>query len=204
MPNLSDLWSASNQSLIPQSAVTSAQNAITTPRLDESPTWAKIKGFGAGALQGLRDQITPLGIAALVAGTGAGAGMRALTGGAEGLEAGVGAARAAAPTMELLGEAPAVQQTMPTGSAVDSLTNIMRNNLMKVPSAKGVDASQAIQGLRGAAGQGMLGPESGGLQDMMNPRNQAMMEKMYQESRPVAQDLIRKGAFSGNRTVGGQ
>lgn len=51
-------------SVIPQSVIQPTQDSLTEPHLDQSPTMARIKGFGAGALQGLRDQLTPSNIAA--------------------------------------------------------------------------------------------------------------------------------------------
>ncbi|SRR5258708_2794978 len=184
MPNyLSSLWSAANQPLIPEAPMRRAQEAMTTPHLDESPLWAKTKGFGAGALEGLRNMVTPLGIASLAI-PGAEAG--------EGVEAGVQAARGMSPTMDLLGELPAARQMMPTGGDVDALTGLLKYNLAKVPNA----ASKAQKGL--VAGV----HDSQSIRDLANPSAQAQMEKMYQQNRPVAQDLIQKGAFSGSRYTG--
>lgn len=51
------------QSIVPQSWIQPAQDYLTEPHLDQSPAMAKLKGFGAGALQGLRDLATPANIA---------------------------------------------------------------------------------------------------------------------------------------------
>lgn len=66
---LQQLLARATTPLVPQvgQAADSAAQAMTTPKLDESPMMAKLKGFGAGALQGaghlISDQTSPLNLA---------------------------------------------------------------------------------------------------------------------------------------------
>lgn len=52
-----------NTPLIPAAPVKAAQAAIDTPNLNRSPWEARIRGFGAGALEGLRNLSTPTNLA---------------------------------------------------------------------------------------------------------------------------------------------
>lgn len=54
------------KSVIPEAPIKRAAAAMTEPRLDESPLWAGVKGFGAGALEGLQRFATPLNIATAI------------------------------------------------------------------------------------------------------------------------------------------
>jgi hypothetical protein len=58
-----------NDPLIPQRYLERAQSALDSPALGRSPWEARLRGFGAGALEGLYNQITPmnLGMAAIPA-----------------------------------------------------------------------------------------------------------------------------------------
>lgn len=51
--------------LIPQESIQGMQDSLTEPHLDQSPFMASVKGFGAGALTGLRNLSTPTNITAL-------------------------------------------------------------------------------------------------------------------------------------------
>lgn len=82
-----------NQSLIPKQYVQKAQAALDTPSLERSPWEARLRGFGAGALEGLAEQITPLNIAGLAMAGMPGANPRVLGALKYGLE-GVGLGRA--------------------------------------------------------------------------------------------------------------
>lgn len=75
MPNpLYSAYQWATTPLVPQSAIQPAQQAMTTPRAGESPAWAQVKGFGAGALEGLRGLTSPAQLAGLAAlGMGGGA-----------------------------------------------------------------------------------------------------------------------------------
>lgn len=54
--------------LLPQEAIEPVQTAMTEPHLDENPILTRVKGFGAGALEGLRGLTTPVDIASLAIG----------------------------------------------------------------------------------------------------------------------------------------
>ena len=56
--------------LIPQEAINPLQEWLEQRSLDQSPAEAQIKGFGSGALQGLRDLITPAAVTGAVMGAG--------------------------------------------------------------------------------------------------------------------------------------
>jgi hypothetical protein len=45
--------------LLPQSAVQPLQDKLTEPSLTQSPWMAALKGFGAGALEGVRGMTSP-------------------------------------------------------------------------------------------------------------------------------------------------
>lgn len=71
---LQELLMRANTPLVPQSAIQPTQDALTQPRLNQSVPMAMLKGFGAGALGGLRNQTSPAnlaGIASLAAGPAA-------------------------------------------------------------------------------------------------------------------------------------
>lgn len=91
MPNpLKSIYDAATTPLVPKSAIAPAQQALEEPHLDQSPMMARLKGFGSGALEGLRGLTSPLDLAAnasLVAGPGlrAARGARAGVGAIEGL-----------------------------------------------------------------------------------------------------------------------
>jgi len=54
--------------LVPKSAIEPAQEALDAPSLDRSPMEARLRGFGAGALEGLRGFTSPLAIGSMVMG----------------------------------------------------------------------------------------------------------------------------------------
>src|SRR5215831_19400525 len=51
-------WFTDPLTTIPSDIAHTAGDAMTEHTLDESPTWAKIRGFGAGALQGIGDLVS--------------------------------------------------------------------------------------------------------------------------------------------------
>lgn len=51
--------------LVPESAIKPAQDWLDTPTPDRSPWEARLRGFGAGALEGLRGQTSPANLAGL-------------------------------------------------------------------------------------------------------------------------------------------
>lgn len=154
---LKNAWNTANEPLVPEEPVRRLGEQMTTPHLDESPTWAKLKGFGAGALEGLRQQTSPVNIVSnlatmIPAASMISRGVKAARGGAALLEA-PQAAHAVAPTMDLLGELPQARQVLPSGGDVDALTGALKYSLAKVPNAKNL--SDAVQGLQEAAPQAL-------------------------------------------------
>lgn len=62
---LKQIWSMANTPMVPQSAIQPAQDLLDSPSLDRSPLEASIRGFGAGALEGVRGLTTPLNMGAM-------------------------------------------------------------------------------------------------------------------------------------------
>lgn len=115
--------------LLPQSAIQPAQEALDKRRLNQSPLEAQIRGFGAGALEGLRGLTSPAQLLGL-------AGM-AVPGGAMARfapKALQGLSRAAGPTMDLIESSP-VAQVAPSMDDVASLIGQMKANMAKIPQA---------------------------------------------------------------------
>lgn len=56
-----------DEPLVPEQPVNDLANRIDHPSLDRSPMMARLQGFGAGALQGLRNQTSPANLAGLAA-----------------------------------------------------------------------------------------------------------------------------------------
>jgi hypothetical protein len=109
--------------LVPKSWIAPAQEALDKRRLDQSPLEAKIRGFGAGALEGLRGLTTPAQLASLALPVGRGA-MGIMRG-----------AKAAGPALELLAAESPIAQASPSIDEVGSLLGQLKGNLSKVPLA---------------------------------------------------------------------
>src|SRR5213593_3770817 len=152
--------------LVPQSAIQSTQESLEQPQLDQSPWMARLKGFGSGALEGLRRQTSPLNLAG-IAGTALGAGP--LLRGGSALAEGAGALSEITPDLVEAGQG--IKQVMPTMADTEALTGLLKYGLAKVPQAArtGLDiASEAgkidpmMAGMGGAAlaGLGYYGPKA--------------------------------------------
>jgi hypothetical protein len=78
LPIPADLFGL-GQPLVPEEAIKGLQDQIDSPTLERSPWEARLRGFGAGALEGLRQQTSPANLAALAANAipGIGGGFRA-------------------------------------------------------------------------------------------------------------------------------
>ena len=114
----------------PKSWIDTAQESLDERSLDQSPLEAQIKGFGSGALEGLKglmgqDDIVGLPVMGMAAGMGAKMLGRAPRVG-----------RMAGPTLDLLENAP-VKQVTGAGMLddVNAVIGDMRYNLAKVPQA---------------------------------------------------------------------
>ena len=115
-----------NTPIIPQSAIGGLQNAITEHSLDESMLGSQLRGFGAGALEGLRGLITPGNIAA--------AATPLWTGGKIGMTAGKRAIETAAPVVRnALNQA----QRQPRMYEVNTMIDQLKNRLGQVPTGSG-------------------------------------------------------------------
>lgn len=60
---LKKAWGAATTPLVPEGAIAPIQDAIDHPTLNRQPWQARIQGFEAGALEGLRQQTDPLSLA---------------------------------------------------------------------------------------------------------------------------------------------
>ena len=107
---------------------------MAQPGLQDTPAWARIKGFGSGALEGLRQQTSPLNLgAAAVSALPMGAMLQGLRGASQiGRIPGVarGLARI---TPDLVEAAPVARQVMPAAEDVSALMGQMRYNMAKIP-----------------------------------------------------------------------
>lgn len=110
--------------LVPQSAIEPLQRKLDQRRLDQSPEEAQLRGFGAGALEGLRGLTSPASLAGLLPGGTA----------AKLLQFAPKAARVAGPALDLIEQAP-VRQVMPALDDVNALIGSMKHSLAKVPPA---------------------------------------------------------------------
>jgi hypothetical protein len=88
--------------LLPQSAIQGLQDSLTEPKLDQSPLMAQVKGFGAGALDGIRNLTSPGDLLALTGLASAAVGPRP----PQGPVVEPFPTRSAFPVQETLGERP--------------------------------------------------------------------------------------------------
>lgn len=116
--------------LVDEESIRPAQDMIDPgPSMDRSPMEARMRGFGAGALEGMRGLTTPLDLAA-VAMPMAG---RAISG-LKGMMGAGRAAQAAGPTMDIIEQNP-IKQVAGSMGDVESLIGDMRRNMARVPQA---------------------------------------------------------------------
>ena len=121
MPN----WNWLTEPLVPQNP---AIERLAQPGLEDSPGWAMAKGFGSGALEGLRQQTSPLNLgAAALSAVPMGAALRGLRGASQ---IGRGLAQV---TPDLVEAAPMARQVMPAAEDVNALLGQMRYNMAKLP-----------------------------------------------------------------------
>jgi hypothetical protein len=113
--------------LIPKGLIQGTQEALDAPALDRSIPIAQLRGLGAGLLEGVRRQTSPLNLASMaapLAGRAASLGGKAL-----------GALRSLRPTIELVEDIPAVTQVMPSMDEVAGLTSQLAGRLKEIPRA---------------------------------------------------------------------
>jgi hypothetical protein len=118
--------------LVPEAHTKPIQDAIDSPSLERSPMEARLRGWHAGTIEGLRSLTSPIDIIAGLSGTGALRSASAISRGASDASA---LGRMAGPTMDLI-ESPAVRQVAPAADEVTSLIGDMQRNLAKVPKPK--------------------------------------------------------------------
>lgn len=128
-----------NDPLLPQSAIDPAQQYLEQPKLDQSPWMARLKGFGSGALEGLRNLTKPselAGIASLaIPGMGEAALGSRLGGAAGGLARAVPAmSDLSSITPEVVEAAQGVKQVLPNMMEGADMMGAMKYNLAKLPS----------------------------------------------------------------------
>ena len=113
--------------LVDEETIQPYQDMMDAPTLERSPMEARFRGFGAGALEGLRGMTTPMDLAGMAAG---GAGALASRFGRAGR-----VATRMAPTLDVIEDVP-VQQIAPAMDDVDSLLGDLQRNLAKVPNKR--------------------------------------------------------------------
>ena len=111
--------------IVPKSAIQPAQDMLDSPSLERSPMEARMRGFGAGALEGLRGMTTPLDVAGLVGGGAMGMMGR----GAKAM------GKVINPGLDLIESVP-VRQIAPAIDDVNSLIGDMQRNLARVPNRR--------------------------------------------------------------------
>lgn len=111
---LKKAYSFATTPLVSKEAIEPAQEALDAPALDRSPMEARLRGFGAGALEGLRGFTSPLSIAALAGGIPELGAAKAAPGIVRGAEAMAPAAEFVAPGAEAAFNAarPALRSAM--------------------------------------------------------------------------------------------
>jgi hypothetical protein len=147
-----------NEPLVPEAPVRRAQEAIDTPTVGRQPWEARLKGFGAGALEGLRGLTSPIELAG-IAGLGLGGGA-ALRGAGEAAEMapavasrmseliqGGQQARTAARMAELIKNAPKAIQGLSDLSVVEPAAEVGQ----VAPSAG--EVTDILSSLQGRLGQ---------------------------------------------------
>lgn len=137
--------------LIDKETVDPYANAVDVPRLNKphfdpssmlgkaesfgQGAQARLGGFGAGAMEGMRGMTSPLDIAG------------ALFPAIKGLRVGAGAAKAAgrlAPTLDLV-EGPIIKQVAPAADDVADLIGDMQRNMARVPTSKAKQAGRFVE-----------------------------------------------------------
>lgn len=134
---LRQAYRGATRPLVPKSFTDPIADAIDAPALERSPWEARMRGFGAGAIEGLREQINPLNIAASAI-----PGYRAARGAMGIGRAARGAESAGAIVPDLI-DNPGVRQVMPAMDDVDALIGDLTRNLAKIrptPAAPTVTA----------------------------------------------------------------
>ena len=161
---LKKAWGFANTPLV---NADEAADSIDAPTAERSPMEARMRGFGAGALQGLAGLTTPMniGMAALPA---AGAMMR-----------GGQAAKRLAPTLDLI-DTPMPKQVAPAMDDVNSLIGDLRRNLAKVPNKRpAMDTlGESVAEFTPVGGEGMYNAGQGANQRLPADILDMLMPKM--------------------------
>lgn len=173
MPNpleiLKKMGSWASTPMVDEESIAPIQDAIDSPSLDRSPGMARLQGFGAGAIEGLRGMTSPMNLA-----------MSAIP--ALGALRGAGrVAKAAGPTLDLV-EPSVIKQVAPAMDDVDSLIGDMQRNLARVPNRRppmetlGEQAAEFTP--RGGEGIYNVARQHGSGAQHMDPHQMLMMRGM--------------------------
>lgn len=201
-------WGMANEPLLPQSAIQPTVDSLTEPHLDQSPWMARLKGFGAGALEGLRGQTSPLNIAGLATmGMGGGQAGNAVRG-AKALPEAIQGLSSITPDLVEAGQG--VRQVLPTMGDTEALIGGMRHSLAKIPNS----IRQGVQGalpevnlpaeMIGQGGEGAYNAARAVPPQAMNPMHDAAVAKnLTKPAGSPFQKLQDAGAFSGSRVNSG-
>ncbi len=165
-----------NEPLVPKSAIEPMQEALDAPSLERSPMEARLRGFGAGALEGLRGLTSPLSIGTMFMG------MPEL-GAAKGVARGMQAAESLAPAAEFVapGAEAAFNAARPAARAIadpleQAYSRIMSQGGRNLSSEAG-QISPEMAGITGLATAG-LGYAGKKLYDTMSAKKDELSKKL--------------------------
>jgi len=156
-------------SIIPKEWIDPITDAIDHPTLDRSPWEARLQGFGAGALEGARQQINPVNLAMLLAPTSnlIGRGAPLLGAGKKASRAVQGLSKAlpeASPLDEMLQSARTLSKEAPEVEALSAKGYQVPNN----PVAQALEAERLPLQEPTAKYLGRMGDEVGQGMDLYN------------------------------------
>lgn len=179
---------------------------MAQPGLNDSPMWARMKGFGSGALEGLRQQTSPLNLAASAATMLPGGAMLRGIGGAGRMgEAASGAIQGLSRvTPEFLDAAPAVRQLMPEADDVTRLYHQAQQAMSRVPtgSARLPSVSLPAEMVTPGAEAGYNAVRAIPTPPT-NPQIANTLSRGLQRGKTPFRTLQDEGAFRGPRAAGG-
>lgn len=117
-------WQAANTPIIDEETIQPYQDMVDSPSLERSPMEARMRGFGAGAMEGMRQLATPLNMGMMAAGPAIGM-----------MRGAKAASKVINPGFDLI-EANPVAQITPAMDDVNALIGDLQRNLAKIPKRR--------------------------------------------------------------------
>lgn len=135
MPNWMDYLT---EPLVPEAPVRRLQEQIDAPTLERSPWEARLRGFGAGALEGLRGLTSPLSLASMLpVGRAASMAPRAIQALSKTIPGVPPRLMAAERAFDVVDDLP-ISQVLPNMGAGDDMVGALRYGLAKAPHGRPV------------------------------------------------------------------